>query len=313
VTGHGEGLAFGPILTAMNATPLRPALPDHTPSRIAAPAHLTTLRATLHGGRGRVVVTAGLLAGVLLITAACGKKGSGDPQADPTFGTTITESGAAPSTGADSSASPAASGQPKPSSTSGGGGNQAPTYPANAKDYGLALLAAWGAGNKARIDQLAIQAAALQFGGQPAVNGQWTNRSCTPNGSNGTVCAYRNAHGDDAEVTMNNAQLGHPTAATNFMIDRTRYPAAAGDYVTTFMAAWSAGNKERMARLSSSAIAGSFSGKTPPTGSQTGAVQNGGSWTVTVTGLPLGSGNWTFTVTGAKLGAANAITAVTGN
>jgi hypothetical protein len=252
----------------------------------------------------------GVLAIALLATAACGKKGAGDPQADPTVGTVLTESPAA-TAGATASTPPGASGQPKASSSSGGG-PAAPTYPATAKDYGLAMLAAWSAKNKPRIDQLAIQAAALQAGGmQPGPDSQWSHLGCSDQINETVECRYRNAHGDDAKLVLRKSQLGHPTAVTDFFSDKTRYPTMASEYVSTFMLAWGAGNKQRMTRLSSTTVVNFFNGKTPPgSGSTPNASADGANWTVQVTGLPLGDGNWTFKVSGSKLGAASAITAV---
>lgn len=274
----------------MTASPLRHAAPGEDVARTHNPA------------RPLRTAVAGVLALALLGTAACGKKG--DPQASASANTVITES-----PGTSASALPSASAAtPQPSST-GGSGNGAPTFPKSAKDYGLAALAAWASGSKSKLDLYAVQAAVSQFMGHGKPNSQWTTLNCEPAGSGRTACNYRNAHGDDVRLTMEDTQLGHPTATVDVFINRTQYPTDAAGYVGFFMAAWGDGNKQRMTRFSSSSIANMFTGKTPPTGSQTEATQNGSTWTVRVTGLPLGSGNWTFTVNGGKLGGGNAITA----
>ncbi|WP_155373474.1 hypothetical protein [Catellatospora vulcania] len=278
----------------MTASPLRHAAPGNDGVRTDNRPHRTARTA---------VAVAGVLALALLGTAACGKKG--DPQASASANTVITESPAATGS-ALPSGSATATAQP---SATGGSGNQAPTFPKAAKEYGLATLAAWATGSKSKLDLYAVQAAVAQFMGHGKPNSQWTTLNCEPSGADRTACNYRNAHGDDARLTMDTTQLGHPTATVDAFLNRTDYADNAAGYVGYFMAAWGDGNKQRMTRFSSSSIANMFTGKTPPTGSQTHATQNGNTWTVEVTGLPLGSGSWTFTVNGSRLGGGNAITA----
>lgn len=281
----------------MNVSPLRHAGPEGAGPRTHNATHHTPRRT----GRAALAL-AGVMAFVLLGAAACGKKG--DPQATPTADTILTGS---PSVAASVAPSSSAAASPQASQTSSGG--QTVTFPSSAKEYGLATLAAFASGSKAKLDLFAVQAAVAQFGGHGKPNSQWTNLSCEAAGADHTACDYRNAHGDDARLTMLKTQLGHPTATTDVFLNKTQYSMDAAGYVSDFMAAWGDGNKQRMTRYASASIASSFTGKTPPTGSQTNAGQNGKTWTVTVTGLPLGSGNWTFTVNGDKLGGGNAITA----
>ncbi|MEU8003734.1 hypothetical protein AB0B66_21475 [Catellatospora sp. NPDC049111] len=277
----------------MTASPLRHAAPGHDVARTHNPVrpHRTA------------VAVAGVLVLALLGTAACGKKG--EPQSTASANTVITDS-----PGTSASALPSGSAAATPSSTGGSGnGSGTPTFPKTAKDYGLAALAAWASGSKSKLDLYAVQAAVSQFMGHGKPNSQWTTLNCSAAGSGRTACDFRNAHGDDTRLTMEDTQLGHPTAVVDVFVNRTQYPADAAGYVGYFMAAWGDGNKQRMTRFSSSTIANMFTGKTPPTGSQTEATQNGSNWTVRVTGLPVGSGSWTFTVSGGKLGGGNAITA----
>ncbi|MDI1462632.1 hypothetical protein QEZ54_16790 [Catellatospora sp. KI3] len=276
---------------------MTPSPPLHADPRDAA-----RTRTRHQAPRASAVLTlAGVLTLALLGTAACGGK-KDDPQ---TGATASTEVSTAPS--ASTAPSTPASASPAPQPTSGG--DKPPSFPTSAKDYGLATLAAFASGSKSRLDLYANQAAVAQFMGHGKPDSQWTNLACEAVGDGQTACDYRNAHGDDARLTMMNTQLGHPTATTDVFLNRTQYASAANQYVTDFMAAWQDGNKQRMTRYSNSAVAGAFLGKTPPTGTQVNAVQSGSKWTVEVTGLPLGSGNWTFTVDGGKLGGGNAITA----
>lgn len=247
-----------------------------------------------------------VLAFALLTTAACGKKDE-SPQADPTFGTVLSGTPTADPSAAASGA-PGASNAPKPSST--GGGQQAPTYPSSAKDYGIATLTAWAGGNKSRLDQLAAQPAVMQLASHQVGSNQWTTVNCSTPTSGYTMCKYRNGHGDEVEVTMQNSQLGHPTATSEALVDKTVFPSAATQYVSTFMNAWSEGNTQRMTRLSGSSVVSGLAGKSPPSsGSTNSATQNGSTWTVVASGLPVGEPSYAFTLTGSKLGSANAITA----
>lgn len=283
----------------MTASPLRHAVPGSGRTRTHNAPRPTPARTAL--------ALAGVLTLALLGTAACGKKG-GDPQTSSSANTVLT---AGPSASADPSAQPSgsATAAPKPSPT-GGGGDKPVSFPSSAKEYGLATLAAWASGSKSRLDLYANQAAVAQFMGHGKPNSQWTTLSCEAAGGTHTACDYRNAHGDDARLTMENTELGHPTATTDVFINRTQYGLTADQYVSDFMAAWQDGNKQRMTRYSTSSIANAFLGKAYPTGSQVQSpTKSGGSWIVQVTGLPLGSGSWTFTVSASKLGGGNAITA----
>ncbi|MBV1852873.1 hypothetical protein [Catellatospora tritici] len=280
----------------MNPSSLRHAAPGAARTRTHDKSAQASTRA--------VLALAGVLTFALLGTAACGKKD--EPRTSATASTELT---AGPSASTDPSAQASASAAPQSSSTGGGSGEKPPSFPSSAKDYGLATLAAWATGSKSRLDLYANQAAVAQFMGHGKPNSQWTNLKCEAAGDGQTACDYRNAHGDDARLTMMNTQLGHPTATTDVFINRTQYATTANQYVSDFMAAWQDRNKQRMTRYANSSIANSFLGQTPPTGTQVNATQSGSTWTVEVTGLPLGSGNWTFTVNGGKLGDGNAITA----
>jgi hypothetical protein len=236
-----------------------------------------------------------------VLVSGCGKKS--EPQATPTFDTNVTASApATPSAAASPSASPS---QP---------GNQGPTYPTNAKAYAQALLAAWGAKDNNRINQLANQAAAQQIadGGNP--NNQWnTFVACSPDGNAYTVCTFRNAHGDEVKVRLSNPLLGKPAAATEALMNKTTYPSNAGDYGGEFLDAWRNGNTDRMKRLSGNSVVSTFTGKNQSNGYTIGVEEwgDGTHWKVVFSGLPLGSPGFTLKVHKATLGKASAIVGAT--
>src|SRR5688572_13892431 len=114
----------------MNASRIRHAAPGTGRTRTDNARH--------HNPGRAVLALAGVLALALLGTAACGKKG-GDPQTSASADTVLT---GAPSASTDPSAAPSgsATAAPQPSAT-GGGGDKPPSFPASAKEYGLATLA----------------------------------------------------------------------------------------------------------------------------------------------------------------------------
>jgi hypothetical protein len=231
-----------------------------------------------------------------VLVAGCGEKS--EPQATPTFATSL-----APS----DSASPSTA--PSPSATATSGGNQGPAYPTNAKAYAQAFLAAWGAKDNARINQLANQAALLQLNGYSGLNNQWnTFVSCVADGGTYTVCVFRNAHGDEIKLRLSNPLLGKPAAVTEALVDKTTYPAAAGDYASSFVQAWQAGNTDRMKRYANSSVISFFNGK-KPSGGYTINVSEWDSthWKVSLSGLPVGDASYTMKVQKSALGKASAI------
>jgi hypothetical protein len=252
------------------------------------------------------VIVATVLCG--LVVSGCGSKDK-QPTATPSF-ETVTSSGTTPSEGPGGVSSPA------PGSSAGGGGPAAPTYPKNAKDYAQALLQAFGKNDKARLGQLASQGAMLQLQTQTGLDPNWTvHVSCGPDGSGYTQCLFRNAHGDVASVRLDNAKLGSPTAGTDALIERTVYPTDAGQYASTFAAAWQNGNTERMRRLSSSSVVSSFNGKTKALAYSTQASKDGDFWNVKTYDGSVGGGGFSFTlrIANGSLGKANAIVGVTAN
>ena len=97
-------------------------------------------------------------------------------------------------------------------------------------------MKAWSAKDYTRVGQLGIQSMVQQVkdnvNANGAPNSQWTMYSCSSVQNDNTQgCTIRNAHGDDARVTLNAGQLGAPVAVTSAVLDRTIYPSNPGNYV----------------------------------------------------------------------------------
>ncbi|RKE11003.1 hypothetical protein [Catellatospora citrea] len=246
----------------------------------------------------RRVVVAAVVAGAMLV-AGCG--GKSEPQASPSFETTVTES-------ASPTPSPAASAAPSP--TSGGGdGNSAPTFPNSAKAYAQALLSAWGAKNSGRIDQLADQATVQQIKDSGYPNSSWTYIYCDGDNVH-TVCIFRNTHGDVANVKMLETQLGHPVAVVEALVNKTTYPAVATDYVSAFVYAWQQGNKQRLQRYADNDVAAYFAGKTAPVSHNAAEVGSAdGFVSIKISTSAPDNAEYSFKVRVSNLGKAEAITA----
>ena len=198
-----------------------------------------------------VVATVAIAAAGL---AACGSGG------DNPSGTGATSSGDSQLGGAPSGTATQQN-QATPAAT----GNNGPVYPKDAKSYALELLKAYSKADLNRVGQLATSDGLAQIkdsvnSPDKAPNGTWTYISCTPGGAN-TACVYRNANGDEAEVTMTNAKLGAAGAVTQTMLDRTRFASSVDGYASAFHSAWNADNYQRMVAYSSRATADYFKGR----------------------------------------------------
>jgi hypothetical protein len=201
------------------------------------------------GTRARNVLAAVPVAAVLALTvAACSKK------PDTPSGTNSSQSpgvvfGASPSTS--QTGTPGSTGAPATTS---------PSYPKDARSYGFAILKAWANLDYNRLSQLGVQAMVQQIrdstNGQGNPNSQWTYKTCQPGDVNGhTDCIYHNVHGDKVVVTLNNSQLGFPTAGLAALLERTTYPDDPGSYVGEMLLAVADGNTERVVRLSNATVA----------------------------------------------------------
>jgi hypothetical protein len=149
----------------------------------------------------------------------------------------------------------------------------------------------------------------ITFGGKP--NSTWTYISCRPGDTGFTICVFRNAHGDETAITMNDTQIGFPTAVTEAPLERTRYAASTNDYVSAFIYAWQQGNQQRMARYSSTSTKDYFIGQ----GDALVAYIldqpvdiGGGHVTVQINDTSfVGGQNYVVTIASGSLGKANAI------
>ncbi|WP_157545983.1 hypothetical protein [Hamadaea tsunoensis] len=224
--------------------------------------------------RLRTLATTVAVAGLVLAAGACSKQ-SADSQS-PSVTTTVGES---------PSASTAASVAPSASTAASSAASKGPstlTFPTTAKAYGSALLSAYASGSSSHVEQLAVQGAVLQLKDWKNLDTHWTYISCDTDGG-APRCLYRNNNGDEAQLRFNESQLGHPTAVTEALINPTTYANNAADYANAFVYAWQQGNKQRMARYSSSSIASHYSGKNAPNGiTSTSTTEADGIVTVTL-------------------------------
>ncbi len=268
--------------------------------------------------RLRVIAGTAVAITTLALGAACSKSG-GTPTAVQTTTSGDTYFGGAPSASASASAGNTGGGNNGGSGNNGGGGNSGPTYPNDAKSYGLAFLQAVSSGDKDRIKALAVNGAVAQVsdGFYNNLNGQWTYRSCGPDSNdpgdqNKTSCVYDNGVGDEMIVEMNKLQLGAPTAVMSAQLDKTTYPSSPGDYVGELMSAYQNGNNNRVIRLSSGSVKGkltcNLSGGAMPDPPQ---QVDGSTSTVQLNGLGPSLGQYyVFTVLTSPGGKANAVKGV---
>jgi hypothetical protein len=186
---------------------------------------------------------------------ACGKADPGAAASAPPPGDQ--QIGGAPPASTSATPTPTRSG-----GGGGGGGNQGPTYPRDARTYAQEFLRAWGARNYNRLGQLGDAGAVQQVrdsvdtGGVP--NTQWTYIRCGPAEQNPgyTACTFRNAHGDESVLEMQDAKLGSPKAVTKAPLDRTSYDGDPASYVSDMLRAHGEGNRQRVLRLSNSTVRG---------------------------------------------------------
>ena len=172
--------------------------------------------------------------------AACGSKSPGTPSSNPT--TPQGDSfigGALSGTPTATSGNDGGSGGGGNSGGGGGGGSTStPSFPNDAKSYGLVFLQAMGQHDSARLNLLAVRSVVSQVADSfYNVNTQWANRSCgqdpnDPANSNKTACVYDNAHGDEITLVLSKTQLGAPTAVLEASLDKTTYPSDPTSYVT---------------------------------------------------------------------------------
>jgi hypothetical protein len=214
--------------------------------------------------RYRSAAVAVIAAGLFALTA-CGSNSPQGPTGDPTGQGQV---GDAPS----GTATASADGTPAATTTTsggggGGGGNQGPTYPNNAKDYGLAVLKAIDDNNTTRVVDLADLNTAqynLVTHQNYNLNGTWTNVVCDDNGAS-NACRYFNQKGNLAHVIVEKAKLGQAHAVSAVSIDGSNLPTTAGSYVTGFLFAWRGGDTLSMRSHASQAVVNYAKSKQTPT------------------------------------------------
>ena len=221
----------------------------------------------------------------------------------------------APSGDAQIGGAPPASTTTTPGATPTRGGNAGPTYPKDARAYGQEFLRAWSNRNYPRLGQLGTPAAVQQVrdsvttGGVP--NTQWTFIGCGPAEQmpGFLACVFRNLHGDETVLKLANATLGSPKAVSEAPLDRTRYPKQPEAYVDAVLGAHQNGNRQRVLRLSNSAVRSKLT-CTLEGGKTTGpAIPVDGTYSsvpVVGTGPDLGR-SYTFTVLSEPEGKPNAV------
>jgi hypothetical protein len=177
----------------------------------------------------RLLATTATATALILLTA-CG--GDPTPTANPTDAGTaeIGDPSATPTVDATDTATTSA---PPPSNNPPPPPNP---YPSNAKDYGLAFLAAVKANDQTRIVDLGsvdmYSQAITNYSGQNH-NGQWTHSNCS-----GGFCHYYNVPGNFASVGIDSGKLGKAHAVTYISFDVGTFPNDASTYVGTFINYW---------------------------------------------------------------------------
>src|SRR5690606_17548524 len=191
-------------------------------------------------GRGLIPI---LVLGAILASAACGAPSTPTDSSQPASG------GAAAFGEGSVPAEPSGGGDEE----GGNPGPEAPppvTYPATAKEYAEAVLAAWAEGAIDTLGSLTTAGVQEQIMEIPApVNHAWTFLRC--DGAAGTqYCSFANADGNEAILGVAAQLLGQPHAATSVMYDVVEFPNDGVAYVKEFVAAWQVGNTARMLKLS---------------------------------------------------------------
>jgi hypothetical protein len=198
----------------------------------------------------------------LLALSACSKS-SDDPGSGPTGDGQL---GGAASASADPSANPTSSSDNGGGGSGGGGGGgggggstqAVDRYPKDAKTYMQQFLIALANNDKVRVAELSQDNPILIANNVISANGklntQWSSDNC-----GGTNCQWRNAHGDEASVSIEPEKLGLPNAVYYLSFDPTMLPNDPYQYVQGFLQAIPS-NKTRGVYLSSDSIWNQFSG-----------------------------------------------------
>jgi len=203
--------------------------------------------------RGRAALLAATAVLAALTLTACGKSGGTTPAAttDPAAGNgrigDVPSESASPTSGSGNGGG------------IGGGGTQAPTFPSDAKGYGLEILKAWAGKNNTRLATLVDSNSVNQIATYGFPNSQWTYYTCIPDPTYNR-CSYTNGSADVVTMSITNALLGKPKAGSTITYTHNGIPTNTSDYVAQFISAWQMNNDyAQMSALSTPSVVSYFS------------------------------------------------------
>ncbi|HEX6873993.1 MAG TPA: hypothetical protein VF163_23070, partial [Micromonosporaceae bacterium] len=125
----------------------------------------------------------------------------------------------------------------------------APTFPATARAYAEATVAAWASDNLNRLSELTTPGVHEQFIEIPGnLDTDWIYYRCD-GAAGSTYCTLRNGDGDSVTLRVSNQYLGKAHAVAGLTADLTTYPSNGEAYASAFVRAWAAGNTPRMRAL----------------------------------------------------------------
>jgi hypothetical protein len=126
----------------------------------------------------------------------------------------------------------------------------APTgYPSDAQAYAQAALAAWSAGDQARLDQLRDPANQIfQTISSPAYDHHFQVYQCQ-GAAGSSYCDVFNNAGDQLRLRLSNELLGHPHALVSGDFQPITFPADMRAYAQEALDAWLSHNTTRIGLL----------------------------------------------------------------
>lgn len=190
---------------------------------------------------GRRLGVAGLVAGAVMLLAACGGSGgAATPTTPPSVG--VSPSGATESVG-----TPA-------------GSDTSVTFPDQATRYAEAAVHYWSVGDTARLGQLNDPGdplfTTLNSGNY---NKNFTLYQCT-GAAGSSICAFYNEVGDEADLRLRNELLGHPHAVVDGQFHPITFPTDTKAYAQEAVTAWANQNTAAVALLTGKPGESAFSG-----------------------------------------------------
>jgi len=204
------------------------------------------------------------------------------------------------------------SGQLPGGNQGGSGGTQsppAPGYPATARAYAEATLAALAAGQTERLGKLTapeVQEQLVELPGK--LKGDWLFLTC--DGTAGAnYCALRNSDGDVITLKVSSQRLGAPHAVVEAKANLTTYPAAGEAYAREFVLAWAGRNTPRMRVLGTPDVVTKLNTDHPaPAGYKLSLTSKSGGAGLLLVTVPDGTGGtYTLHVGTTKLGQPHAV------